>query len=336
MSDSIYGVPRVDFSKLSEIADSYIAARRQALRDQAIASATAPDGSIDFSKASGALLKAGDIDAAGRVANVANSNDTRALARDQFDFQKKQAEINRIPQGFKPNVEGLQPITGGPADPNYLRTVTDAKDKGRQMSITDITKLSDEGGKFANLTGFINDFKDDYAGYKLPAIGNAAMFAGRYAPGMVPKNTADAATFWQGYDRYKNVVRNDLFGAALTKSEQAAFEQADVNPGMDPEMIRKNLSLQKDVVQNGLKRKANAMIAAGYDPKAIANAYGVSLQDIGVSETPRRGYSKQEVMGARANPAKALQDARDAIARGADRNAVLNELKSLGIDASGL
>lgn len=188
-----------------------------------------------------------------------------------------------MPAGFQKGPAGLQPIPGGPEDPAYLRQKTEATDKGRQMSITDITKLSEEGQKFSNLTGFIDQFKDDYAGYKLPMVGNAAMAAGRYLPeGVVGKTTADAAAFWQGYDRYKNVVRNDLFGSALTVNEQAAFERADVSSGMDPKQIRKNLDMQKAIVENGLKRKAAAMIQSGYNPASIGAAYGINLKELGV------------------------------------------------------
>ena len=121
-------------------------------------------------------------------------------------------------------------------------------------------------------------------------IGDAANLAGRnLSPEIVGKDVAEGATWWQGYDRYKNVIRNDLYGSALTPSEQAAFEAADITPGMDPKQVQQNLKIQKDIVQAGIQRKANAMISAGYDPATIANAYGVNLKDIGVTATGRGG-----------------------------------------------
>lgn len=102
------------------------------------------------------------------------------------------------------------------------------------------------------------------------------MTAGRYLPaGVVGKDRSEGASFWQEYDRYKNVVRNELFGASLTAAEQKAFAQADVNPSMQPVQIKKNLELQKSIVEGGIRRKVQAAVTSGYDPKAISQAYGV-------------------------------------------------------------
>lgn len=221
----------------------------------------------------------------------------------QFGLEERKLtatiEGSKVPAGFVRSPDGgVAPVKGGPADPEYLKSVSEAKDKGKSMSITDITKLSEEGGKFANLSGFINNFQDNYAGYKSSWVGDATMTAGRtLGKDWVGEDIANAASFWQNYDRYKNVVRNELFGSALTAPEKAAFEKADVNPSMAPDQIRKNLSEQKTIYENGLKRKANAMIEAGYKPEAIAAAYGLKLSDIGVS-SKKGGEKKAD--GARA------------------------------------
>lgn len=201
---------------------------------------------------------------------------TRANAAASLDLQRQGLALraDKTPEGFQAGAEGsgLQPIPGGPKDPAYIATAQ----KPRQMSITDITKLSEEGGKAAELSGFSDTFKDAYAGHTI--TGSAANVAGRYLPeGLVGKDIAEGAGWWQGYDRYKNVVRNELFGASLTKGEQQAFLEADITPGMDPAQIKRNLAKQKAVVENGIKRKANAMIQSGYSADAIGKAYGVPV-----------------------------------------------------------
>ena len=226
----------------------------------------------------------------------AYQRDQDRLIRDfqERKFAEEQRQFNTsnkgVPPGFARTQDGgLAPIPGGPADPKYLQQTTEAKAKPREMSITDISKLSEEGGKYAQVGGFTDSFEPRFAGYKSSTVGDIANLAGRNLPaGVVGKDVAEGATWWQGYDRYKNVIRNDLYGSALTPSEQAAFEKADITPGMDPEQIKKNLVTQKEVVQNGLKRKANAMIASGYDPKVIAQSYGVDLKELGVTATGRR------------------------------------------------
>lgn len=236
-----------------------------------------------------------------------NNERDYALRQAQFDEQKRQfnvgAEGQKVPQGFQPDPTKpgtFRPIPGGPQDPEYI----DRTRKGPSLSVSDITKLSDEGGKFANLTGFIGGFKDQYGGKGLGVIGEAQNWAGRNLPPVTEnlRNNADQSSWWQSYDRYKNVVRNDLFGASLTASEQAAFDKADINPGMQPDQIRKNLQIQRDIVESGIKRKAGALISAGHDPQTISKAYGMTPEQLGVpakkggtpAAGPVRASSKQE------------------------------------------
>jgi len=210
----------------------------------------------------------------------------QAMERRGLDLKERALsatiEGGKVPTGFQKNPDGsLAPIKGGPQDPEYIRETTALKEKPRRMSVGDITKLNDEGAKFANLNTFGDTFKDEYGGHTI--VGEGANVAGRYLPeSMVGKATAEGATWWQGYDRYKNVVRNDLFGSALTAPETAAFEKADVNPRMDPAQIKKNLQIQKSIVETGLKRKASAMVEEGYNPATIAKAYGINLESFGI------------------------------------------------------
>jgi hypothetical protein len=156
------------------------------------------------------------------------------------------------------------------------------KEKPRQMSVNDITKLSDEGGKFANITGFAETFRDEFGGMGGKAWGETINTLARNDPtGVLASQVeTDRAAWWQQYDRFKNVVRNDLFGSALTAPEKAAFEQADINVGMKPEIIRKNIETQRRIAETGIKRKAAALINEGYRPETIAQAYGVSVESL--------------------------------------------------------
>lgn len=260
----------------------------------------------------------------------------------------KPPEIGSVTQGIPAGFErapdgGLRPITGGPADPNYIKQKTEAseKEKPRNMSVTDIGKLTEESQKFSDLTRFADTFKPEYAGYASSVAGNAANLIGRNLP---ENRFSEGASWWQSYDRFKNVTRHELFGSALTATEQSAFEKADISPAMNPYQIKKNLELQKEIVTNGLKRKADAMISAGYDPKTIGAAYGLNLGSIGVDAQGRRGsvapasapQQRPAALPQGVSPDMALNEARAAIAAGKDRNAVIQRLQSWGIDPAGL
>lgn len=346
--------PIIDFSIIGDLPEIYRKGQQRAAQEQALAQ-FAQNGT-QFDAPTRALIAANpQLGISLAQLATANARDQRDFAFRQQESQRSQGnadrsfglqekttnatlEGNRVPAGFRPNAAGgLAPIPGGPMDPEYIRTSTEAKDKGKQFNANEISKLVEDGGKFSNLANFSNTFQDRFAGYKLPAAGNAAMALGRYAPGVAPQDAVDGAQWWQGYDRYKNVVRNELFGAALTANEQAAFERADIGPGMDPTTIRANLAQQTKILQDAMKRKAGALVSGGYSPEPIAKAYGLKLEDLGVDTTRRGAHPLPKISGAdveaiRANPQKTLQDAKAALAKGMDRAAVEDRLRRVGIN----
>lgn len=250
------------------------------------------------------LMGIGDMQGANILSNLGNNerdfqfrqtesnrqqgNADRSFVEGQRQFNAG-AEGQRVPPGFMQTPDGgLTYKPNGPADPNYIRSVNDAKEKPRQMSVGDVTKLQEDGAKFSNLTGFVDTFKNEFGGQgPIKAMGDLRNWVGRTLPeSIVDSSAAAGATWWQGYDRFKNIVRNELFGAALTPSEQAAFEKADINNTMQPDQIRKNLKTQQDIVKRALTTKAGALVNEGYRPETISKAYGVKLEDLGVSKPP--------------------------------------------------
>ncbi len=334
---------QVDFyNMLSGLGDTIAAKRKEAARRQAFQDINNPDGTVDFQKAILGLTRAGDVEGAARISQLAGAMEDRKFRQQEavraqgnsdrtFRLQERALEGDKVPAGFERNpAGGLRPIAGGTADPEYIAKINEAKAKPRNVSISDISKLSEEGGKFSQVAGFGDTFKPEYAGYKANVIGQAANLAGRNLPeGVVGKSVADGASWWQNYDRYKNVIRNDLFGSALTATEKAAFEAADITPGMDPAQIQKNLARQKQIIEGNIKNKAGAMIEAGYDPAVVGKSYGIDLGKFGIEPKKKGGATTT----ATSDP---LQKARDAIARGAPREAVIKRLVEAGIKPDGL
>lgn len=218
-------------------------------------------------------FNAGREDAARSQANADRSYGLQvAAARRAADRTPTDFEINPD-AATDPSQPKYRPLSGGPKDPTYIAQANAAKP--RPMSVTDITKLSEEGGKYADLTRFVDTFKDEFSGK--PVIGEVRNWVGRNLPtNMVEPIVAEGSAWWQGYDRYKNVVRNDLFGSALTAHEQQAFDKADITPGMNPQIVRKNLAIQKQIVENAMRRKAGALTSAGYSADVVNKAYGTA------------------------------------------------------------
>lgn len=183
------------------------------------------------------------------------------------EFTTDQGKVKRQ---WDPTSQSWKPVEG------FEKPVLDEKDK-RRLNVTDTMKLQEAGGKLQQVSNFSKTFKDDYGGFVVNAAGEASNAAGRYLPANIAGETrAKSAEWWQHYDRYKNVVRNELFGSALTAQEKAAFDAADIRPGMTPAQIKSNLEYQRKIVANGVLRAGQALIEQGYEPKAIAKAYGVS------------------------------------------------------------
>jgi hypothetical protein len=158
------------------------------------------------------------------------------------------------------------------------RTAKAAMPKPRTLSFNDTEKLTKQGVQLEGIKRYGDTFKDEFAGYGRG--GESTMWLARNMPIFTGPTTESASTWWQDYDRYKNVVRNELFGSALTEGEQRAFESADITPNMAPKQIRANLARQKDATESALARKTKALTASGYNPEAIEGAVGVPLDEL--------------------------------------------------------
>lgn len=180
-----------------------------------------------------------------------------------------------------------------------------SRPKPRALSVNEATKLSEKGTQYENVQRYGSTFKDDYAGYGRG--GETTMWAARNTPFLTGPTTENAASWWQDYDRYKNQVRNELFGSALTAAETEAFEKSDINPNMDPGLIKQNLQRQQEAVQSALRKTARSLAASGYTKDAIEQAIGVPLEDLD-SPTPQLRKGDREQGPVRVKSAQEAQE----------------------------
>lgn len=202
----------------------------------------------------------------GFIPVVAPKEDKPALA----DFEKRAAYLRA--QGV-PEDQITRMVQGGP----------NASGSGKPLPAPVVAKLTKQAGIYDNTQSLIAGFKDDYAGNVV--TGGLENTAGRLG---LPGATPGQADWWQQYDRQKNEVRNLLFGSALTPSEQAAFEQADIQPNMAPARIRTNLKMQADIVRRGLDRQGKVWKAQGFNTEAIDMAISPMESDAPGGVDPAR------------------------------------------------
>lgn len=148
-------------------------------------------------------------------------------------------------------------------------------------------ELSELGGIASRFDGLNSTFKDNYAGYKSDAIGEFALKAGRNVPGTPGAAPVDAADWWQGYQDHKNLVRNKLFGSALTSTERDEFDKAQITPGMAPELVKKNLARQNAAARSAAAKLAESYLADGVDSATIEATLGYKLSDLKKAAAPK-------------------------------------------------
>ncbi|MBW8366800.1 MAG: hypothetical protein K0M70_02950 [Arenimonas sp.] len=176
------------------------------------------------------------------------------------------AEVNQA--GF-PAGSVVQRKPDGTLVKTFSPTERDANG-GRALPANVVNDLSKDAEKLTTITDLVGSFKPEFAGNV--AGGTLENMAGRLGGERLGLATQGQADWWQQYDRLKNVVRNELFGAALTATEQAAFEAADITPNMDPTIVANNLGKQGEIVRRALDRKASVWKSQGYNPDAVINA----------------------------------------------------------------
>lgn len=170
---------------------------------------------------------------------------------------------------------------------------------GRPLGDTDIKSLGAAGTSAQEFVGLRDTFDDSFGGFKYDAVGTLDNFAKRNLPdswgGADPKGQAD---WWSRYQSQKNIIRNALFGSALTATEKAEFDKAMIDPGMKPEVIRRNLARQADAALRAAAKIARAKEASGYNREAIEAALGIPLDTLPsptakpIADKPKGGAPK--------------------------------------------
>lgn len=192
--------------------------------------------------------------------------------------------LTRVAAGLRPEPQPLAPVVvevADPADPTKAikidartgRKIGDAVPKApveKPLPPKLQNDLIEKGQILDASERFTGTFKDEYGGFVSDAIGNAILTAERKNPfGQV----TGRAQWWQDYELHQSVVRNKLFGSALTAPEIAAWEKSAVTPGMNAENIKANLARREQIERTALTRLARSS-GVQYNKKTIEEAIG--------------------------------------------------------------
>jgi hypothetical protein len=202
--------------------------------------------------------------------------------RDLVDIQAKHREdLARLQSTLRPQ-EPLVPVRGADGVIRYTARSQAAgqevppSNTNRPIPPSGIKDLADKGETATSFIRLSSTFKDDFGGKGTAMIGDAQNLIGRN----IGAGKGPQADWWQDYQNQKNLVRNKLFGSALTATEAAEFDKANINPGMTPDLIRKNLARQKNAAIRAAKRLSGAYQKGGYSEEQISEALGLSASDL--------------------------------------------------------
>ena len=138
------------------------------------------------------------------------------------------------------------------------------KAKGRILSGGEIRKTAKQEGLVLGFGDLLSGFEDRFGGQY--GTMTAKNFMGKVIPG---SEYAPQHNWWQNYNDQKNLVRNELFGSALTESEGIAFDKANVTEGMAPEVIKTRLAQQQAAATRAYNKIVEAFSESGYNMQAF-------------------------------------------------------------------
>jgi hypothetical protein len=142
-------------------------------------------------------------------------------------------------------------------------------------------KYSPKIETYSALRRAADTFQDDFAGFGAGVENTIQGYTGL--------GTEGQRDWWAQFRSADNQVRNQLFGAALTATEQRAYESTTITPSMSPSEIRRNLRSRSEIVQAALKRTTRFLKAQGYNPEAIEALAGEYAPDLGLAREQQEG-----------------------------------------------
>lgn len=135
-------------------------------------------------------------------------------------------------------------------------------------ALKQITEVRDNANTIDRLAG---SFKDDFGGKGIAGFGADAQLEASGRMG----TDKDAVEWWKNYRKQAELVeRHALFGASLTPGEQGSWRSADIHPGMDPAIIRRNLATRQHLTSRMLDTTRQDLIDAGHNPERINSIAG--------------------------------------------------------------
>lgn len=118
--------------------------------------------------------------------------------------------------------------------------------------------LSERDATASAMQDLKSSFKPEYAG-----VGG---FFRDKAGSWIPGGTTETAEWWKNYRKNVQLIeRHASFGGTLTPNEQASWRQADIETGMNPTLITKNLATRANLAEKLYEKARTQHIGGGHN-----------------------------------------------------------------------
>jgi hypothetical protein len=158
--------------------------------------------------------------------------------------------------------------------------------KDKPLSNAALKQLQEVRDNAVTLDTLLSGFKDDFAGKGIYGLGADTSLAAKAVLG----SDRESVEWWKNYRKQAELVeRHSMFGAALTPTEQASWRNADIGPGLDKEVIKKNLQTRANLTKKMLETTRQDLIDAGQSEQRVNAIAGRGPQAAPTPATPNSG-----------------------------------------------
>jgi hypothetical protein len=202
------------------------------------------------------------------IAQAAQAQTERLTAQKELQTERLEAQRQRASEANALRM-AIAAMRGGGGGGSSTPTAAPQR-SGKTLPAGQVEKLSKSQAVADAYGALLGSFKDQFGGS--PLLANAQNALGRF----VGVGYEDQSNWWQQYQEQTNMVRNQLFGSALTLTEREAFDRANIVPGMKPSEIRRRLAQQAEITAKGVRRLTENYGRAGYDVSDLMSGAAVA------------------------------------------------------------
>jgi hypothetical protein len=182
----------------------------------------------------------------------------------------------------------LADINKTQADIAKIEKELNEEDRGDYLTDKAMTEFKEDAKHINTFKGL--NATSDFSYFQLtrPQLAAAKITPGTVAAmsGKTVEQVQDAVLWWTQYDAFLAMVRNKLYGSALTKTEIENFERAVVTATTDEETAQRMLAEQLEIAQIGYRKNAEFSHDQGRNIEGVYELIGEVRPMSGVTVSP--------------------------------------------------